>query len=265
MRVLNREDYEKLAREAVSQFVESAVPLTDSLVKLSDSMGLNPDQIKSLVSVANTLAHLDLFDRKDDGDKVVEFEPADPKAVLNRVYNGEKLTDVQEEGPSCPDARDMFGDFPDMNAEEESPVEEAAEAPPDANGSTPRRQQIMIIKIRKVAEELEQRKYAAALSYEEELNRLASDFASLYGPDFPAFEKDAIDVHGGDAVPILADLRKLLRMPEIKLAVFEKSARLVDTNTSEMHSFGQLKSLAEEAKACSAGLQLLQQKVGGVL
>jgi len=263
MRVLNREDYEKLARQAVTQYVDGAVPLTDSLVKLSDSMGLNPDQIKSLVSVANTLAHLDLFDRKDDGDKVVEFSPADPKEVLNRVYNGEKLTDVQQEA-TPPDACDMFGEFPDMLAEKEEEVAPPEAAPVEEEAS-PRRQQIMIIKIRKVAEALKQRKYSAALTYEEELNKLASDFASLYGPNYEAFEKDAVDVHGGDALPILSDLRKLLRMPEIKLAVFEKSARLVDTNTREMQSFGQLKSLAEEAKACSAGLQLLEQKVGGVL
>lgn len=262
MRVLNREDYEKLARQAVTQFVEGSVPLADSLVKLSDSMGLNPDQIKSLVSVANTLAHLDLFDRKDDGDKVVEFSPADPKEVLNRVYNGEKLTDVKQEGPA-PDASDMFGEFPDMTTSEEVPAEPAPAE--EASEATPRHQQIMIIKIRKVAEELNHRKLAAALTYEETLDKLASDFASLYGPSFECFEKDAIDVHGGDAVPILADLRKKLRLPEIKLAVFEKSARLVDTSTPEMKSFGQLKSLAEEAKACSAGLQLLQRKIGGVL
>ena len=262
MRVLNREDYEKLARQAVTEFVEGAVPLSDSLVKLSDSMGLNPDQIKSLVSVANTLAHLDLFDRKDDGDKVVEFEPADPKAVLNRVYNGEKLTDVQPES-EAPDACDMFGDFPDTITEEgaapEAPVEVAEEK------NTPRQQQITIIKIRKVAEELKQRRTEAALNYEEGLNKLASDFASLYGPNLESFEKDAVNVHGGDAIPILADLRKLLRMPEIKLAVFEKTARLVDTNTPEMATLGELKSLAESAKACDAGLEYLHRKVGGVL
>lgn len=260
MRVLNREDYEKLARQAVTQFVEQSVPLTDTLVKLSDSMGLNPDQIRSLVSVANTLAHLDLFDKKTDGDKVVEFSPADPKDVLHRVYNGEKPSDIQEE--SAPDALDMCGDFPDMLSTDESPCAEATSPEED---TPPRKQQIMIIKIRKVAEELKQRKLAAALTYEEELHKLASDFSSLYGPDFGAFEKDAVDVHGGDAIPILGDLRKLLRMPEIKLAVFEKSARLVDTDTREMRSFGHLKSLVEEAKACSAGLQLLQQKVGGAL
>lgn len=262
MRVLNREDYEKLARQAVSQYIDQSVPLTDSLVKLSDSMGLNPDQIKSLVSVANTLAHLDLFDRKSDGDKVIEFSPADPKEVLSRVYNGEKLTDAEQES-TPPDACDMFGDFPDMLAKKE-PVPEArpAEEVPEVE---PRHQQVMIIKIRKVAEELQQRKLAATLSYEEELSKLASNFASLYGPDFTSFEKDAVDVYGSEAVPILSDIRKLLRLPEIKLAVFEKSARLVDTDTREMQSFGQLKSLAEEAKACAAGLQLIENRIGGVL
>jgi len=260
MRVLSKEDYEKLARQVVTEFVDHAVPLSDSLVKVSNSMGLNPDQIKSLVSIANTLAHLDLFDRKDDGDKVVEFPPASPKDVLNRVYNGEKLMDVQQESPE-PDVCDMFGDLPDM----EESMEAEKEAPVETEEASPRDQQITIIKIRKVAEELKQRKLAAALTYEEKLNKLASDFASLYGPDFKAFEKDAIDVHGSDALPILTDLRNLLRLPEIKLAVFEKSARLVDSDTHEMRDFGHLKSLVEEAKSCSAGLQFLNHKVGSIL
>ena len=86
MRVLNREDYEKLARDVVTRFVNNKEPLVDNLAKLSEDMGLNPDQIRALVQVANTLAHLDLFDRKTDGDKVVSFDPADPKDVLERVY-----------------------------------------------------------------------------------------------------------------------------------------------------------------------------------
>ncbi len=263
MRVLNREDYEKLARQVVTQYLAESVPLTDSLVKLSSTMDLNPDQIKSLVSVANTLAHLDLFDQKAGDDKIVEFAPADPKDVLDRVYNGEKLTDVREElGVSDP--CEMFGEFPDTDDSTESAIKEDPVVKESVETS-PRRQQIMIIKIRKVAEELQQRKIAAALTYEEELNKLASDFASLYGPDFRSFEKDAIDVHGGKAVPILSDLRSLLRMPEIKLAVFEKSARLVDSSTNEMVGFGKLRSLSEEAQSCAAGLQLIQQKVGGLL
>lgn len=258
MRVLNREDYEKLARPVVAEFVEGKAPLADNLVKTSMSAGLNPDQIQALVQVANTLAHLDLFDRKDDGDKVVEFKPADPKEVLHRVYNGEKLENVKAECGS-PDLMDFFGDMPG----DESPCEPEADV--ETEEDSPRKRQITIIKIRKVAEELNQRKMAAALEYEEEIDKLASEFARLYGPDFGEFEKDAVDLRGSNAIPVLSDIRNLLRMPAVNPNNFDKTARLVDASTPELEKLGRLIDLVEEAKNCEAGLMLLQNKYGSDL
>jgi len=268
MRVLQRTDYENLAKEAVDQMIGSSIPLADSLVKISDSMGLTPDQIQALVQVANTLAHLDLFDRKAE-DKIVEFDPADPSDVVKRVVSSGPTAVEVPLVSSEEKTTDFFGDLP----KSESPCGAASGASTDGtqivkevmDNITPHRQQMMIIKIRKVAEELNMRKMSAAIEYEEVLDKLASDFASLYGPDFGEFEKDAIDIYGGDAVPVLADMRSLLRLPEIKVAVYEKTARLVDTDNKEMKTFKKLCSLVEESKACAAGLQLIQDEAGEVL
>lgn len=271
MRVLRREDYESLAKEAVAKMVNSNVPLASSLVKIADSMGLNPDQIRALVQVANTLAHLDLFDRKTDGDKVVSFSPADPDVVIREVV-------TSGDGAPSPCSsmddkiQDFFGSIPVSEPEGANSTDPSALA--DVGNKVisdmlkdpePRRQQIMIIKIRKVAEELKQQKLAARILYEEERDKLATEFACLYGPNFQEFEKDAVDTHGADAIPLLSELRSMLRLPQIKVAVYEKTARLVDTGTPTMQSFNRMRSLAEEEKAYAAGLTLLQSEVGGVL
>jgi len=178
--------------------------------------------------------------------------------------------------PCCSDMdnkiQDFFGSIPVSEPEGISSTDPSALADVGSKVITdmlkdpePRRQQIMIIKIRKVAEELKQQKLAARICYEEERDKLASEFARLYGPCFQEFEKDAISVHGVDAIPLLSELRCMLRMPQIKVAVYEKTARLVDSDTPTMHSFGRMKSLAEEEKACAAGLTLLEREVGGVL
>lgn len=271
MRVLRREDYESLAKEAVAKMVNNNVPLSSSLVKIADSMGLNPDQIRALVQVANTLAHLDLFDRKTDGDKVVSFSPADPDVVIREVVtSGDDAPSPCSDGDSK--IQDFFGSIPVSEPTGVSATDPSALADVGSKVTTdmlrdhePRRQQIMIIKIRKVAEELKQQKLAARIRYEEERDKLASEFASLYGPSFQEFEKDAVDVHGADAIPLLSELRRMLRMPQIKVAVYEKTARLVDSDTPTMRSFSHMKSLAEEEKACAAGLTLLEREVGGVL
>lgn len=274
MRVLRREDYENLAKEAVAKMVNNNVPLSSSLVKIADSMGLNPDQIRALVQVANTLAHLDLFDRKTDGDKVVSFSPADPDVVIREV-----VTNGDNASKPCSSASDkipdFFGPIPAISTAEPAGTDSTdSSALADVGNKVitdmlrdpePRRQQIMIIKIRKVAEELKQQKLAARIRYEEERDKLAAEFASLYGPSFQEFEKDAVDVHGADAIPLLSELRRMLRLPQIKVAVYEKTARLVDSDTPTMRSFSRMKSLAEEEKAYAAGLTLLEREVGGVL
>ena len=269
MRVLRREDYEKMAKEAVAKMVNDSVPLNRSLVKIADSMGLNPDQIKALVQVANTLAHLDLFDRKSDGDKIVNFTPADPDQVLRDVVtsDGDSCCSSSGSSGSADKLQDFFGDFSsDPAPTDSSALANVGQVLNEAtNDPTPRRHQIMIIKIRKVAEELKQKKLAALHQYGVERDKLASEFAKLYGPKFEEFEKDAIDVHGADIVPILSELRHELRMPRIKVAVFEKTARLVDSDTAEMQKFGRMKAFLEEVTACDAGLELLKREVGGVL
>jgi len=265
MRVLQKDDYANLAKEAVAQLVTNQVPLVDSLVKVSDSMGLNPDQISSLVQVANTLAHLDMFDRKNGGDKNVSFDLADPVIVIKKVVtSGPSESTLSAPSSDTGSAiQDFFGDLPDSSGCEDSALANVgAPVTSTPESMSPERKQLMIIKIRKVAEELNYRKMAADMEYEEEVSKLASEFAKLYGPDYQSFEKDAVDLSGGNAISILTDLRTALRMPRIKIAVFEKSARLVDTDTSEMKSFQKLCSLVERSKECEAALMLLQHEMG---
>ena len=109
------------------------------------------------------------------------------------------------------------------------------------------------------------RRTQAMLEYEEEMHKTASMFASLYGPDYGTFEKDAVALYGADAVPILTDIRARLRMPAIKLAVFEKTANLIDSDTPQMRSFQLLHKYAEDVKAQEAGKELLNHKIRSTL
>jgi len=272
MRVLRREDYETLAKEAVAKMVGERIPLSKSLVKISDDNGLNPDQIKALVQVANTLAHLDLFDRKNDGDKIVNFDPADPDDVVKSVVsNGCSSCGGGSSSNVTDQIKDFFGDLGSSDPTPPPAADALADVgTPVSSGSSsgdlnPRRTQIMIIKIRKVAEELKYRKLAADVQYREEFDKLATDFSRMYGPEFEEFEKDAIDIHGAAAMPMLTELRQAMRLPEIKLAVFTKTARLVDTSTPEMRSFARMRSFADEARACTDSLTYLEKEIGSFL
>lgn len=276
MRVLRAEDFEKMAREVVDSYLNQSVPLDSGLAKTAMDEGLNPDQIQNLVQLANSIAHLTLFDGKNDGDKIVKFNPADPDVVLKKVYKDgvpelggecEEEESVSESNPMDA-ANDFFGDFPDMSKKirELTGSGEATPASIDAEGgATPARKSMVIIKIRKVAEELKDRELASAIEYKEELDKLASEFAKLYGPSYDDFEKDALAVRGNQAIPILCDVRSCLRMAPIQTAVLEKTARVVDSDTALMKSLDTLIKLSTRHQESREAYNYLKQKVGGAL
>lgn len=275
MRVLHAEDFKKIARIIVADYIEREVPLAEGLAKTSEDLGLNPDQIQNLVQLANTLAHLTLFENKNDGDKVVEFSPADPDSVMKEIYKEKPVPESDnyecEEMASPTDkSTDFFGDFPDLtnklrDALTPSTADGEVSNEP-ADGASPRRGSMMIIKIRKVAAELKDRELASAFEYREELDKLASEFAKLYGPNLREFEKDALVFRGNAAIPVLTDIRTCLRIPEpVENVAFEKQAVVVDTQTKEMQSLDKLIKLAKDHDDYAQAHQFLQQKVGRIL
>ena len=279
MRVLREKDFDKMAQRIVDDYLEREIPLTDGLAKISEEAELNPDQIQNLVHTANTLAHLTLFEKKSD-DKVVEFSPADPDAVLKKVYrHGHEIPEGEDE--ACPESAssidqtsDFFGDFPDLSGKIREALgcsgEEELGSPTslEANGGvTPQQKTIMIIKIRKVASELNDRRLASAFEYKEELDKLAAEFAKLYGPSYTDFEKDALALRGDAAIPMLTDIRTCLRIPGSTFVRdgLEKRGCVVDAQTKEMQSLDKLIKLSEDHQDCTKACEFLRQKVGGAL
>lgn len=277
MRVLQAEDFEKMARTIVDDYLEKEVPLAEGLAKTSEDLGLNPDQIQNLVQLANTLAHLTLFENKDDGDKVVEFSPADPDDVMKKIYKENPVPEsdgcgsYEEAMPPTDKATDFFGDFPDLTGKLREALNPNAEdgdvSSEPGDGASPHRRSMMIIKIRKVASELKDRELAAAIEYREELDKLAAEFAHLYGPNYTNFEKDALALRGELAIPALTDIRACLRIPGDTFVRegLDKKGHVVDVQTKELQSLDKLIKLGEDHRDYAQAHELLQQKVGGIL
>ena len=285
MRVFQPEDFEKMARAVVDGYLKKATPLESNIVKVALDNGLSPDQIRNLVQLANTMAHLTLFNEKKDGDKVVEFEPADPLAVLKRIYHDKTpapaLSEQSDASAPMSSVQDLFGDLSEIAdkvkalavapGDDEAPAAvetpEAAESVPDQSqvSVSPAKRQMLIIKIRKVAEDLNDRRLQHACEYKEELDKLAAEFAKLYGPNYAEFEKDAVSVRGRTALPVLADIRRCLRMPEMREVSFEKQARVVDTDNDHMHSLDRLIKLAQDFEHTDNACLYVQREFGKCL
>lgn len=272
MRVIPSDELKKMARSIVDEYLGNNTSLAEGIAKTALSQELNPDQIKNLVTLANVAAHTTLFDKKAD-DKVIEFEPADPVDVMRRVYKTATPveTPTVSAEPPMSRAEDMFGDLSEVldkvkdmlgrcptDAEEPAPT--PVEVPEEVS---PKKHQMMIIRIRKVAEHIEDQQLQKAAEYREELDALATKFAKLYGPDLEEFEKDAVAWRGVSSYPVIGDLRKRLRMPSFDpTRTMEKRARLVDTETENMRSLDKLVRLTTEYNDLINAREFLQEKVG---
>jgi len=264
MRTLRLEDYEKMARDIVGDFINNEVSLVDGVAKTADEEGLNPDQTKNLVQLSNVIAHLKLFDKKDDGDKNVEFEPADPDDVMKKIYKPEKTPETPKEEGSDVD----LSPFPDlMRMIEECCTPLSEETSEKATETTsPRKRGIMIIRIRKVAEELKNRNLEARHRYTEGIDKLAMQFRKLYGPDHATFEKEGYVLFNARAVPVFNDIRHMLKKPAVSITEDNvKMACVVDSETPLMKSFVTAIVDFEEAQLCTDGVRFLDEKIGALL
>lgn len=260
-----------MAHAIVSDFLDNETSLADGVAKTADSEGLNPDQTKNLVQMSNVIAHLKLFDKKTDGDKNVEFEPVDPDVVMKKIYV-EKPEEKKEEGEDKVDLS-PFPDLMRMVQECLDPCTTENSEEKETEPTSPQKRQIMIIRIRKVAEELENRGLEARYRYTEGVDKLAMEFRKLYGPDYSTFEKEGCelfdsreDVKPSQAVSVFRDLRCLLgKAAGVIPAGNVKTACVVDSETPLMKTFAVAIQDSEEAQLCADGVRFLNEKIGALL
>lgn len=93
---LTDESIRDIAVQAVTEFVNNRMSLTDSLVKQATLLDLNTDQIKRAVEATNQIAYLKLL--KTAQDRTFEFPLAEADEVIQGVISPsiEKAASVQE-------------------------------------------------------------------------------------------------------------------------------------------------------------------------
>ena len=287
MRVFQMYDFKKLAQPVAVSYINGNTPLVDGLVKTALEHGLNPDQIQTLVNAVNSMTHLMLFDQKHD-DKIIEFEPADVQEVLKKVYKVQDKPEgstvecaPDEAGDSAlPGAlsrtEDFFSELPDLmgrlrSSQNAGDTEKSTDISPDGTVTHveksvgPGSHMLAVTKVKKVAEELDTRKMAAALEYQDTLDELASEFAKLYGPDHAEFEKSAVALYKEAAYPVLNDIRECLKMDRLTSDnIKTASASIVDDTTPELKKVSNMLRLRVEHREYDEAAIMLRRRLRGV-
>lgn len=230
----NETEFIQHAQGIAAQHVVSKKSLNELSQKFAADHALNPDEIRTLVRLANVATFQELFKRKDDGDKMVEFDTGDPEAVIRNlvregagpketanIMNDKLAADVSPELPDL--MREVrFGRKFDEPAEEKVAAETA---------EPPARTDVVIMSLRKLEAEYTNEKIAAGQHWESTLDTLTASFkrAPGYGPDFKNFVKTAWAAYEDDLAPELAYLSDALRHdPYADLAPLAKLASARD-------------------------------------
>lgn len=265
----NESEFIERAGKIAHDHVVSKKPLNDLAEKVARDENLQPDEIRTMVRLANVATFQELFKRKDDGDKMIEFESGDPEAVINRI-----VTAAQEPLQSANINNDKLAsawDAPDMmrakrrGATPEEPAQEKTASA--ADDPSPRmRQDLAVLALRKLAEEFEIERISAGQRWESITDKLSAEFkkAPGYGPAFSDFEKDAYADHGMDAWPELKCIRQNLRLPTPEPSE-TKVAELQERRVTEASKTLALLQTAIDARAdytkFASGLEWIQHNM----
>jgi hypothetical protein len=260
--VLTEKMLEKFAGSIVDRYFSEKVALNDGVTEIAQSQNLNDEQIKRLVEAVNTTAFLKKFNNPDPGadGRVVEFETANPNAVINRMLDTAKaMLNSGNCGCGSVDTEtDISQDLPVTRADE-APAPPAEEGPPKL-GEPRIRGHIVIMRLRKTAEALKEAEYQARNDFTDATQQLVDRFRRLNSTSFEEFEKDAFYQLGPPAAPFLQLVRRSLNKgsADYDYTDMRKYARIVDTDTKEMHLLREMMKASAAARDCQKG----REKVG---
>jgi hypothetical protein len=207
------------AQEIARSHVTLKKSLNDLSEKVARDENLNPDEIRTLVRLANVATFQEIFKGKTDGDKMVEFDVGAPEEVIRRIVEGDSME------PQTANIHNdkMAFELPDQMAPVRGGLRglefgEEKTASDSTDGIiTPGRKDLAVLQLRKLAEEFNIEKIRLAQVWETKTASLAYSFRKLYGPKFEDFEKDAYAEYGDDALAELLAVRESLRLPMAKL------------------------------------------------
>lgn len=265
--LMNRSQYEQAAKDIADTFVLN--PTENSInnisVKVAESHNLNPEQIRTVVRLANVEVFQRLFEKKADGDKMIEFTTGDPEAVINDLYKNVQSKLGVAKTAEYNMARDFYGDFSETESTKE------ANAPKEETEVLRINPQELKFNLKEAAEKLEIEKCAAEFKWKENIEKAVTIFKQSHGnnivSEYGDFEKNAIAIEGEDFIPEILIFQGMVKnKAETELAYREKIASLADQvgiikdeNKLTMDFLKTAQASRHEYLQCNRGQELINE------
>lgn len=284
------EEASRIARVFVAGASKGGASLTDLVEKTARAEGLNPEQIRRLTRVANIRTYEEKFaGMKTAGatDRHVEFALGEENEVIRRLH-GEAAALVGSAvktasallGPE-PEFAGGFPDLPDAMDAVRRPVPKdsgefvkAAAAQPDP--LAPRRPDLEVLKLQRMADEVQVKVAAARLAWRDAMQGLLDESRKVtWTPEAAAdFEKAAVALHGLSVVPEINALRKMRgetpvvltneKVAALRDRIYADASRATDLVKAAADARREHALLEDAARIVAAKLAAFRAKVPGV-
>jgi hypothetical protein len=266
----NETEFVQRAGRLAHDHVVLKTPLNELAEKVARDENLQPDEIRTLVRLANVATFQELFKRKDDGDKNIEFVTGDPEHVIQH------MTDAVNNPPETANVNNTKTasewQVPDQmaakrlgHAFDPAPTVKVAA---DETEPPPMRRDLALLYLRKIANEFELERISTGTRWEEALTKIAREFrkAPGYGQVFSEFERDALTMHGADAQPELVGIRETLKL-STDIPALTKVAQLQATHivadTPQLRLLKEAIDLRAQFEKFEAGLNWIKNHAPG--
>lgn len=173
--------------------------LSELATKVARDNTLNPEQIRRLCRTTNKVAFSQKHAEMTGTDRSPDFTPVDAEDVLSTLH-------AAISAPVVKVAAALYPSLPDEYAPKPVVLEKVAEA---ATAPKPRDPNVERIKLARQVDDYGHERRELNSAWEDKLTSLTS-LAKLYDFDHDDFEKNAVALYGGEALPELNTLRAAL-------------------------------------------------------
>ncbi len=265
----NQQQYEKVSKDIATEFVctEGGSTINSQAVKIAAAEGLVPEQIRTMVRLANVETFQQLFAKseakKTAEDRMIEFEPGDAEIVINQLKEAasekcnaptDSCTCDDPSTCSCKIKKASYDRVQDFHGElyPSEPMEKKASAPEEVEEVPTKNPLELRLLVKEASEQFQMEQYESEFIWKDRLEKAAHAFKLLHGSQvvdkYAHFEEDVISTLEEDSLPELQvfqgmiggninaavpSVEKVAHIRERRVAVLDESHRQVVTFLKE--------------------------------
>ena len=267
----DRPKFEKIADTIAEEYLnkDRTISINDLSSKIASENSLNPEQIRTMVRLANVATFQRVFQKKgSNNDDMVEFEPGDPEIVIQKLYNDVKTASEVSEiaRDEVTRLQDLYGDLYPKKQVMEKVAHVVPEVTVDVNE--------LKLLLKRADNQLTIDAHRAEFRWQDAMEKAANIYRIHYGfgmcDKLPTFEKDALVVLGEDIEPELQYFNTCMcgNSADKPLYNGEKIAYILDRHTvipnkamNEMFTFlKQAREARHALKECTASREEIKNQ-----